>query len=190
MALGTYSDLKNAIAGWLHRADLTSVIPTFIELAEADIRRDVRCRAMEATDSGSLTSATQALPSDFLQARRVILSDRVQTYVTPSVWHGIDEDTTDRYTILGTNLKFQASSGDYQLDYYAAFDALSEDGDTNWLLTNHPDVYLFGALQNAAGYVGKMQQAYEARYQRAIANLAAVEQRFGGPLAVRPEVFY
>jgi hypothetical protein len=34
MAITTYSELKTAVADWLNRADLTSVIPDFIALAK------------------------------------------------------------------------------------------------------------------------------------------------------------
>lgn len=42
----TYATLKSDIAGWLLRDDLTAAIPSFIRLAEAAIRRDVRIRQM------------------------------------------------------------------------------------------------------------------------------------------------
>ena len=42
MAITTYAELKTAIANWLNREDLTSVIPDFISLAEADFNRKLR----------------------------------------------------------------------------------------------------------------------------------------------------
>ena len=39
MTITTYATLKTAIADFLNRDDLTSVIPTFIALAEADMQR-------------------------------------------------------------------------------------------------------------------------------------------------------
>ena len=38
MALSSYSDLKASVASWLHRDDLTTQIPDFICLAEADMQ--------------------------------------------------------------------------------------------------------------------------------------------------------
>ena len=35
MAITTYSELQSAIADWLNRSDLTSVITSFISLGEA-----------------------------------------------------------------------------------------------------------------------------------------------------------
>ncbi len=42
MALTYYTGLKTSIADFLNRDDLTSVIPDFVALAEAQINRDVR----------------------------------------------------------------------------------------------------------------------------------------------------
>lgn len=56
-----YGDLKDAVASWLARADLTSQIPTFIQFAHARINRDVRTAAMQVTVSG-LTSDTNTIP--------------------------------------------------------------------------------------------------------------------------------
>ena len=38
MALANYSDLQASVASFLHRDDLTSEIPDFIKLAEADLQ--------------------------------------------------------------------------------------------------------------------------------------------------------
>jgi len=38
----TFDELKTNIADWLNRTDLTSVIPTFITLAEARLNRQLR----------------------------------------------------------------------------------------------------------------------------------------------------
>ena len=40
----SYSDLKTQVANYLARQDLTDKIPTFIELAEIRLNRDLRLR--------------------------------------------------------------------------------------------------------------------------------------------------
>ena len=188
MAIGTYAQLKTAVATWLHRTDLTSAIPDMIALAESRIRHDVRCRAMEATATGSLSAATVALPTRFAEARRVILDDEVLTYATPAVFLPRDEWGTGVYTITGENFVFPATSGDYQIDYYAWFAPFSADGDTNTLLTNHPDIYLAACMAEARAYTGGDPSSDLARYAAAVSRLQTSEQRaFSGPLVVRPE---
>ena len=46
MALTTYTELKASLADWLNRSDLTTTIPDFISLAEAQIERQLRTRQM------------------------------------------------------------------------------------------------------------------------------------------------
>lgn len=46
MDLSTFSGLKAAVADYLNRDDLTSVIPGFIALAEAKFNRKLRARQM------------------------------------------------------------------------------------------------------------------------------------------------
>lgn len=188
MALATYGDLKTAIANWLHRDDLTSLIPDFIALAESAIRQDVRMRAMEQTASGTLSSATLALPTRFAEARRVILGTTPQRYLTPEQFYPFRESDTDHYTILGTNFLFQVSSGSYQIDYWQWFAPFTDNGDTNTLLTNHPDVYLFAAMAEAAQYTEGDATPWIAKYQAALQKLRRAEARMTGPLSVRPDV--
>lgn len=73
-----YSTLKQGIADWLARADLTSQIPTFIALAEARINRELRTRQMQTTVTGSLSSNALSLPSDYRSAQsfRVLIGQQ------------------------------------------------------------------------------------------------------------------
>ena len=51
-----YTGLKAEIAEFLNRDDLTSIIPTFISLAEAEFQRVIRHWKMEARVSGQQTA--------------------------------------------------------------------------------------------------------------------------------------
>jgi hypothetical protein len=67
--------------------------------------------------------------------------------------------------------------------------ALSADGDTNWLLTNHPDVYLYGSLVHTAPYL--KDDARIALWAGLLAQaMGEIEDestaaRFGSPLRMR-----
>ena len=69
MALATYSDLLAAVATWMDRTDLTTIIPDFVVLTEARIARDLRIRKQVSNTSISTVANTQyiAIPSDFLE---------------------------------------------------------------------------------------------------------------------------
>ena len=74
MALTTYTELKTSIGDWLNRSDLTSVIPDFISLAEAQIERTLRTRQMIVRANASFDAQYGAVPSDFLETKSLKLT--------------------------------------------------------------------------------------------------------------------
>lgn len=193
MSLSTYADLKAAVATWVNRSDLTSVIPDFVRLAESDLRNDVRVQAMEQLDTGTLAGETLAHPSRFILARRLVVRDWPRQFVTAERYQELSyaRAEEDVFTSIGQSLYILGGvSGDsYSLVYTQAFAALSADGDTNWLLTNAPDVYLFGACKHAATYLASPtdEARFIALYTAAVARVNRQEQRaaYGGSLTVR-----
>ncbi len=193
MALSTYSDLKTAVASWLNRTDLTSVIPDFVVLAESDIRNDIRLPAMETLASGTLSGNTLAQPTRYLSTRRLVVKGDVYAYVTPDRFQELDQAsaTEPSYTIVGqTFYMVNAKDGDaYSLLYYQGFAALSGASDTNWLLSNAPDVYLFAACKHAATYLKSPEEEarFVALYQSAMQRVQRVEYRsnYSNTLTVR-----
>lgn len=179
----TYATLKSDIAGWLLRDDLTSAIPSFIRLCESALRRDLRIRQMLKTYTMTLTDQSMALPSDFLDMERITLdsdSEWLLTYQPPSVLYSSDAyrdtGTPAYYTIEGNYLITApppTDSPDALLSYYRGYDELSDDADTNWLLTNAYDVYLYGSLAHASPYIKEDErvQVWVAGYSSAIAAL-------------------
>ena len=195
----TYATLKSDIAGWLLRDDLTSAIPSFIRLAEASIRRDVRIRQMIRTYTLTLSAQSQQLPEDFLEMERAVVDSSTAyalKYMPPSAlfsssaYHDSGEPTF--YTIEGDYFITapDATGSDVLLSYYKAFSSLTNDTDTNWLLTNAYDVYLYGSLAHAAPYIKEDSRVtlWNAGYMDAVSKLNKAERRSmfaGGPLAVR-----
>lgn len=161
MALANYSDLKTSIAGWLNRSDYTAVIPDFIALAEARFNRVIRHPDMETTATASAADETIALPTDFLELRSIWLEDSPDApldYFPPSHLRTMRASATvgtpTAYTIVGDNLVLAPSPASVTvgLYYYAKIPALSDAATTNWLLTAHPDLYLFASLAMAELY--------------------------------------
>ena len=69
-----YASLKQAIADWLARADLTTQIPTFIQLAEARMNKDLRVLDMQAELVTALSSdKALTMPGDVLEIQSVRL---------------------------------------------------------------------------------------------------------------------
>jgi len=157
-----YTELKTAIGDFLNRRDLTSVIPTFIQLAEADLNRTVRHRSMLARATASLDTHFTSLPSDFVEAKNIQLNTEPVTslrYVTMEQADVLRTQTSGQpayYTLVGETLEVvPPPDTDYtvELVYYKKLPSLSDSNLSNWLLASHPDVYLYGALMQSAPYL-------------------------------------
>jgi len=204
MALATYSNLTTALADWLVRSDLSSgQIQDLVSLCESRLNKVVRHRRMVTTATLSLSAgtATVAAPSDYLEARTLILEsspDIVLRYMTPETLAGYSrEGTTGKpefYTLVGDNFKVgKTPDANYSvtLEYYAALDLVTDE--TNWLLTNYPDVYLYGALCEAEPFVlnDNRMPLWKAKFDEGIAELNADGDRSevgAGSIAARPDI--
>lgn len=180
MAITTYSELKSAVASWMHRGDLTSVIPDFIALAEADLRVRAKLSEWETTATVSLTSGSGSLPSDTLHVISVTygagdyLLDFAPTRQVDAVNSGDESGEPVYYTITGTTLKVgPLYTGDVTVRYMAKFASLSDSATTNSLLTLFPDAYLHGSLMHASDYIKADQDVakYGALFDRDIARI-------------------
>jgi len=206
MALTTYTTLKASIANWLNRSDLTSEIADdFIKLTEADFNSKLRVRKMIAQTSFTIDSETEALPTGFLQVRDIyILNGNTKvplTYTTPSQMDStVGTSTTglpNSFTILGDTFRFSPKpDATYTafINYYKSFDALSDTTTTNYILTTHPAIYLYGSLFHAANFLGGINpqqvQTWQQMFATAMERLELndrEDQVSGSPLQIRGE---
>ena len=165
MAINTYATLKTAVANWLDRSDLDARIPEFIVLGEATFNRGLRLRAMETTVADTTPSGSKedALPTGYLQMREIHLTASPVVslaYITPEIMYRIRAGSTsgkpNSYTIVGDNILFGPTPDgayDYSMTYYKSFDALADGTQTNWLVLNAPDLYLYGTLLQAEPFL-------------------------------------
>lgn len=165
MALdGTYSGLKASVADWLHRTDLTNQIPDFIRMAEAQISRRLRLRRMVQRETATISGELMTLPTDFIEDISLVLTSPLQRDLAFQT-NGDMDFLASRLCAAGVPECYGVISGGlrvlpmpdqpYQalLTYYGSVPALSDDNPTNWLLTIHPDIYLYGACVQAAPYM-------------------------------------
>jgi len=183
MALdGTYTGLQASILDWLHRvgdASTTALLPDLVALAEARIARDLRLR-QQVTLTTLNTSAGDpavALPTDMLELENVGVSSSPDWNLQYANIEYLNTNYPDNsytgrpmfYTLEGSNLLLGPTpDAVYTLNvyYYQKFTALSVTP-TNWLLTNHPGVYLFAALAEASPYTLEDPRApmWEGKYK-------------------------
>ena len=165
MAISNYSELTTAVANWLDRDDLTLRIPEFIALAEARFNRALRLRSMEAKYTANTVAGQRnlALPTGYIQMRNFQVNTSPLTtlsYVTPEIydriWGGSTSGTPKFYTILANEISLgpiPASVQEVEMLFYKNFENLSSVVATNWLITNAPDVYLYGAMMQAEPFI-------------------------------------
>lgn len=190
MAITTYSELKSTISDWLNRDDLTTVIPTFISLAEAHFNRTTRHRKMVTRSTATLDTPYFAVPSDWLENIRFILNtDPIVplVFVTPEqlVEDKQKYSVTNQpmfFTMVGQQFEVlpePSTSYECELLYYAKIPALSDSNTTNWLLTESPDIYLYGALVQSAPYLKEDErlQVWAGLYQRLHDDMMLADER-------------
>ena len=206
MALSTYTELKTSIGDWLNRADLTTVIPDFISLAEAQVERTLRTRQMIVRANASFDAQYGAVPADFLETKSLKLTSTNPQ--TPLEFLSIDalDNKAAEYTGSGKPRFFGVVGGQFrivptpdatyttELTYYAKLTKLSSTVATNWLLTANPDIYLYGALLQAAPYLqdDARIQTWATLYERALNDSQTADDRgasSGGALLTRAKTF-
>ena len=206
MALTTYTELKTSIGDWLNRSDLTAAIPDFISLAEAQVERTLRTRQMIVRANASFDAQYGAVPSDFLETKSLKLTSTNPQ--TPLQFLSIDalDNEAANYTASGKPKFFGVVGGQFrivptpdsnyttELTYYAKLTKLSSSVASNWLLSSSPDIYLYGALLQAAPYLqdDARIQTWATLYERALNDLQTADDRgasSGGALLTRAKTF-
>lgn len=161
MALGTYSQLKTAIETWMARTGDTEISGNAIDLvtlAEDRLNRDLPLRTMmsNATLTATASSRSIALPSDFYEPGALWLTTfGVNNWLTPFVQDNVEMQvpagTPRAWCINGTNIDLDRPADQahtFTFRYRKSF-ALSDTTSSNWLLSNHPSVYLEACLAEA-----------------------------------------
>jgi hypothetical protein len=176
MALSNYGELKTSLADWLARDDLTNQIPDFISLFEAHARRDyggtvLASKSLLTTTANQPTLALGVTPrsitylghddgEDMRQGGIEEINRMGTLSAKPTLWAWETGTQTVRL--------FPVPDAVYDLVFYysSSLTGLTGDSSTNWLLTNYPDIYLYGALLQARQYLqDEALQVYEQKFQ-------------------------
>lgn len=201
MAFTSYTALKETVANYLARTDLTVQIPDFIQLAEFRLRRDLRLRQMlkVSTTTSAANDSTVELPSDFLEMRDLHLNTNpvsVLKYESPNIFYRNSNSTItgrpNTYTVLAQEFQLAPiPDTDYTLQmlYYAAPPYLSSTNPSNIFLANCPDLLLYGSLAEAAPYLmdDARLQVWANLYDRGLNSLTISDDQgeyAGSPLTM------
>lgn len=182
-----YSSLQVYIAQWLNRSDLTAMIPTFIELAEASLSHKLRVLQMETQATLTLDAEYVDLPADWretVQIELVTTSNRTRRIdlVNPAAVADSPSKTGDPVAFyhVGSQVRFYPvpESGTATITYFAALPTLSDAAPTNWALTAIPGAYLYGSLLQTAPYLVEDERltTWGALYKSALDEFTAADR--------------
>jgi hypothetical protein len=197
MAITNYTNLQTTIADFLNRDDLTSVIPVFIQLAESQMNRDVRHWKMETRSSGQQSAGDQYMqvPADWVETIRFHVTgngtspiDLISRAAMQDKRAGYEDQTGIPRYYCHADSQFElyptpADDTDLELLYLAKIPDLATNN-TNWLLEDAPDAYLYGSLLHSAPYLQEDARVavWAQMYSAAVARLneASEKARYSG----------
>jgi hypothetical protein len=183
VSISSYATLKASVANWLNRTDLTSEIAEFVQLAEAEFRRDDRLRKMQDAGNFSITADGDTLPTDFLSLES-LTHDGSSYYGEieirpvgdlPALKGLCGTVGVPQYAAIVDGTLSYAPEPDTtytaRLVYWRKITALSDSNTSNWLLADHPDVYLWGTLMQAAPFLKDDERipVWEGKLEKALA---------------------
>lgn len=143
---------------------------------------------METRVQADVSSEYMALPDDFLAMRNFQLNTSPRTrleYATPEYLDAKYPDSTATgqpkfYTLVGGEIQLApVPGGTYtaEMDYYAKLDIASDT--TNWVLTNAPRAYFYGAMAEAYRFMKDDKRAvqYDALQEIAIQDIEKADDK-------------
>ena len=158
----SWAELESALGAWLDQDVGAAQLRQFIALAERHLNRSVFTPDRESELSITADAQAEALPTDFWGFKSGpyvdASSDVALVRLTPGDLRATYPDGTTgtpaHYAIEGETILFGPipSSAAIKGTYYATIPALGASQSTNWLLTDHPDLYLAAALVEAFAF--------------------------------------
>lgn len=203
-----YVSLQTAMAGWLKRDDLADSIPVFIQMYENQMNRELvlmepQHQSREQEQTGTLTTNILALPTGYTGTKRLRLTNSGDyhglEYKAPSQMAKYEPGCTDDpqfYTTILNNLEIGAApdnSYTYEWIYYANLPSISAGA--NWVMTNAPDMYLYGSLLHSAPYLKNDTRltTWGTIYSTILSQVEQVNtknRQSGSPLQIRSDVAF
>ena len=172
MAITNYTNLQSTIADYLNRSDLTSIIPVFVQLAEAQMNRDIRHYEMEARSTGVQDAGDEYMqvPSTWLENIRAHVQGTGTTPLDLISRAAMADKRAGAEDMAGRPEYYCMADGQFQLYptpdseytiellFYEKIPDVASNS-TNWLLEEAPDVYLYGSLIHSAPYLQEDERA-------------------------------
>lgn len=158
MAFSDFLDLRTAVVEFTGNPDIAEIFPRLVKLAEVEFNRRIRAREQIESTTLTVSSGSASLPADYQEAIGLMTSAGEEYVAMPSpAYHRLSRKT-GFYTIEGSSL--YASDAEYTFRYYKTIPTITDSmTDDNWLLSKHPNLYLYAVAFEAARNMRDLEMA-------------------------------
>lgn len=196
MAITNYSELQSAIRSWGARSDTTTVSNAQIEecIALCEDRLETLLPVREAVDfetlTGTIDSRVLTPANGFVEARALYMTtfggshERLTPFTKGVVPYDLTAGVPDGWTTVGQTIELnkpcdQAHTFEF-LRRVKIYDLANTD--PNWVLTNHPGVYLAGSMVEFYSFIQEFDKSagWEQRFQNLISDIRDIEETSPG----------
>lgn len=167
MGLANYTELQASVLDWMVRAGQTGQVVDWIALAEARLNRELGPVETDTTLTGvadsrsiDISSLSMVKPIALFLAETGCDEVRINPATDGTFAYLTTSGRPTKWAIDGTNIDFDRpleSAYPFRFRYRQRF-ALATSA-TNWLLTNHPDVYLAATIVWGSAYNKNLAEA-------------------------------
>lgn len=170
-------ELITAVAGYLHRTDMNEQINASVAIATARIGRDLRDRFNYAFSSVEVGYNLAALPGDVADLNMVLFNNKPLQALTSTQILKMNQNSPTgapvAYAVEGGAMSFSPpiADGEYiNLGYYARPAALENDADSNDVLAQYPQLYVYACLMESFFWTqdGELTEYATVRYTNEI----------------------
>lgn len=187
-----YHALYNLAVDYTSRDDLgTETFDEWLRAVEMDINARLVNYQTEGFAKAAVSEGRAELPGDCAAVEGVVVGTRALTYAAPGrFWK--ERSNPGLYTVSGRTVVIGGAPDGVEaaVRYRRGVAPLSEGSPTNQVLEDFPNVYKWGVLREAYGWIADaaMAGAYDRRLDDALAeaNLISADKAFP-ELVMRPD---
>jgi hypothetical protein len=197
-----YGELKTLIVAYSKRVDdtdLAAILDSMVDIAATRIGRDTELMELERIAEFDLVDNYVGLPDGYSKMRAVWV-DRAGSivsldYVTPAQYADLQSTVSGGhgafyYTVMNGQIHVGPGINSLNMNYFVRPKKLVDPQDTNYVLNQWPNLYLYGALIEVWTYlVDEMPLAIsKAQYEEEIKlcnRQAAIARESGGAKVMR-----
>ena len=197
-----YIELRQTLADYAHRDDLTDQIKRAVNLAETRIYSDVKAPENEYWKSVTLTESPFALPYEWISPREVTVGGvngkrYPLQYLPPEQFYRYTGQAVSTPTVYTINQRAMSilraptveSPVDAQLAYWGRLNPLTNDSDTNAMLESYPGLFIYAGMLEIAPFTldAESLMAWREMYTAEVTRIngASEESRHGVSMAMR-----